>query len=766
MAWSIADARWILGRDDLTSFLIWVAFAAAAWGYLSSRLPLAPWQAQVLGAAVGAIVLIEAVGSVLPGAKPGLWGWFNATADSVTQAYLDLTWRRQIATTQVGHFCLILGIFVWGTAQSASYAVFGYHRPINAVLLLAAILLANMVVTYNDQFWALVLFSGLALALLARVHSAEERSGLQRHRIWRGSDFRAPRSENGMAFASLAIAAALILTSVASSAPLADAWPGLRDNFNEFATWVSNYLPAGGQSRVPSGADFGASKTIGSTFHATSDVVVTLSAPDSPTNAHWRVVAYDSFHKISWEISPGPPATNIAAGDPIDAGTLDDVGDAVGRVQFTYTVYVKDHSLKHAIIASEPASANVRLTRILVGTTPEATDVVWFGVAADTYTITSLVPDLDPKGLGLTQWRLRHAGTDFDPELLSRYTQGTGLVGADAKALLAEIVTWGRGSGYAIDPKTGYFANEYDAADAIQAYLRDPGHFTYDTNLTNLVDKCAGLSTADCFAKYKHGFCEQYATTMTMLMRMQGFPARYVEGYLAGHVDQASRQEQLTGQQRHAWVEVYFPGYGWIPFDPTGGSIGAPTNLPAGQPVAATPTPGPSSSGAAGSPGGVPHRTVFEPSTPPSGSGHTDGGPTGLIVPGLISLAGLLAIAALWTRRPRRPETPAAVYTGIVKLAARLGYSPSPTQTVFEYTGMLAEIVPKAREPLAEVAMAHVEVVYGRREPTPDGLVALAGAKRAVRSALIRLLLRLPGRRPNPSRRKAARRPRTDGRLR
>ena len=87
-----------------------------------------------------------------PGATPGLTGWFQATASSVAQAYLDLTWRHQISTTQYGHFCLIIGIVVWGTAQAAAYDVFGYHRAINGVLLMAIILLANMALTEQDQF--------------------------------------------------------------------------------------------------------------------------------------------------------------------------------------------------------------------------------------------------------------------------------------------------------------------------------------------------------------------------------------------------------------------------------------------------------------------------------------------------------------------------------------------------------------------------------------------------------------------------------------
>jgi hypothetical protein len=106
----------------------------------------------------------------------------------------------------------------------------------------------------------------------------------------------------------------------------------------------------------------------------------------------------------------------------------------------------------------------------------------------------------------------------------------------------------------------------------------------------------------------------------------------------------------------------------------------------------------------------------------------------------------LLALLVLWRRRPRRLEGPDAVYRGIVRLASRLGYRPEPTQTVYEYTGMLAEQVPGARDPLGVVATATVEVTYGRRKMGTDRMQALAVAQTRIRRALLRLAFRLPRR--------------------
>ncbi len=731
MAWSIADARWILGRNELTNFLIWVALAAALWGYLSARLDLSPWLAHTLGCVIGAFVLIEAVGVSLPNATPGLAGWFEATAHSVTQAYLDLTWRHQVATLQVGHFCLFLGIVVWGTAQAASYDVFGYHRSVNGVLLMAVVLIANMALTFQDQLPGLVIFSAAALLLLLLAHAADERSSWLRHRIWRGRDFQAPHLQGGLAFAGLAVAGSMILTTVASSAPLASTVKGLGTSFQDAVSGLSGYFPNGGTSRYQPSADFGLTAPISSAFRESTHDVFTVRVSTGSVAIHWRLVAYDTFQTVSWSVGSGSYQDEVVAGGTLDGGTPDLVdANTPGRRQVSIVVHVQDTSLKHVIVANEPDTANVSVKRTLVGDR-SGPDVVGLTSDSTDYTVSSYAPDTDPNGQGLTEWRLSHAGTAYPPGLLARFTQGADLVGSDGRALLAEIESWAKANGNSFD-------NEYLVAKAIQNYLQS-SRFRYNADITGLISRCTGLSTVDCFAFIREGFCEQYATTMTMLLRVQGYPARYVQGYLPGTIAQNTLIQQVTSQQKHSWVEVYFPGYGWIPFDPTGGGVGQPTILVPGVALTASPSPSIDPNASASAAARPTEKTSAE------GAATTnDGGPAGLLVPGTIGLTMILAVFLLWNRRPRRLEEPATVYGNVVKLASRLGYKPQPTQTVYEYTGMLAEVVPKARDSLGVVAMATVEVSYGRRQLGSERLVTLAAAQRLVRQALLRLVLRIP----------------------
>ena len=142
--------------------------------------------------------------------------------------------------------------------------------------------------------------------------------------------------------------------------------------------------------------------------------------------------------------------------------------------------------------------------------------------------------------------------TDVPPDAL----------GVDAKLLLEQVKSHARSS----DP--------YDLATEIVKILGNQSVYHYETDITDQV--CDSPSQVECFARYKRGYCLHYASTMAMLLRAANpdnpIPTRLVEGFLPG--DRSGRRETVTNAQAHAWVEVYFPGFGWIAFDPTGPGAG------------------------------------------------------------------------------------------------------------------------------------------------------------------------------------------------
>jgi hypothetical protein len=106
--------------------------------------------------------------------------------------------------------------------------------------------------------------------------------------------------------------------------------------------------------------------------------------------------------------------------------------------------------------------------------------------------------------------------------------------------------------------------NEYDRAANIELYLKS--HYGYTLDLT-------GRKTDDPLAYFlferREGHCEYFAAAMTVMLRDLGIPARYVGGFLPGEYNDLGGDYIIRASDAHAWVEAYFPGYGWITFDPT-----------------------------------------------------------------------------------------------------------------------------------------------------------------------------------------------------
>ena len=107
----------------------------------------------------------------------------------------------------------------------------------------------------------------------------------------------------------------------------------------------------------------------------------------------------------------------------------------------------------------------------------------------------------------------------------------------------------------------------YDVARAIERYLIDDGGFTYNIGVDyTRADKAIEEFLGD----EREGFCTQFATSMALLSRELGVPSRVVYGATTGK-EKEPGEYVVTGYNMHTWVEVYFPGVGWYPFDPTPG---------------------------------------------------------------------------------------------------------------------------------------------------------------------------------------------------
>ncbi len=125
---------------------------------------------------------------------------------------------------------------------------------------------------------------------------------------------------------------------------------------------------------------------------------------------------------------------------------------------------------------------------------------------------------------------------------------------------------------HTIDPRvselartlTASAANNYDRAAAIQSYLRNNFQYTLDPPAIEPEDPVGSF-----LFRSKSGYCEYFAAAMAVMLRTLNVPSRLVNGFQTGSYNRIGKDFVVRARDAHSWVEVYFTGYGWIPFDPT-----------------------------------------------------------------------------------------------------------------------------------------------------------------------------------------------------
>jgi hypothetical protein len=288
----------------------------------------------------------------------------------------------------------------------------------------------------------------------------------------------------------------------------------------------------------------------------------------------------------------------------------------------------------------------------------------------------------------------------------------------------------------------------YDRAETIETVLRSPP-YSYSPQVKATPP---GKDPVDYFLfDLKQDFCEYFASAMVILLREAGVPARLVEGFTTGTYDAATNAYVVREQDAHAWVEVYFPGYGWIEFEPT------PSQPPFPRPDAALTNSDGSSAAGGGDSSGDPNsagRLNRGESDPDAGG--DPGAFSGDVVaavrsidprPALAFLGFLLVLMALavarfnWRFRRYGPIESAWGKTRL--LASYVGYPPHPSQTTYEFASSLGAAIPETHEPVRSLAEARVLERYSPRGADDDAQDAAVTAWHQAASAMLTLL---PGR--------------------
>jgi transglutaminase-like putative cysteine protease len=469
---------------------------------------------------------------------------------------------------------LVWSLTLWVIAVWAGWWVRRCDRPLQGVAPAGALLGVSLFYVRGDPIPLLLLLGATLLLMTLISHNAR-----QRHWGTAGIDFPGDLGQDlamvtvSLSLALVALAALapsitvqqiaewagrLIQEQASEAKPVADSL-GLKPRSRPATFFDQDQVRAPGLPRrhlIGSGPDLSEQivMIIYPEGHKRAGETQSTSLDAPPQRYYWRGLTYDRYTGRGW-LTEGTETVEYEAGQPADFGEFPGPAATDNRA-------VSVASPAHRVMRQE-----VRVTRDWGGllyvagalvTVDRDFSVAWrapgdvFGAAIKgrvdspaVYRADSLVPLV-------SQAQLRSAGSDYPDWVRNRYLALPEEVPARVFSLARDL--------------TATAPTPYDRALAIEAYLR-----TFPYNL-DLPAPPRDRDVVDYFLfDLQQGYCDYYATSMAVLARAAGLPARLVMGYASGTYDGANGRYIVTEADAHSWVEIYFPGYGWVEFEPTAG---------------------------------------------------------------------------------------------------------------------------------------------------------------------------------------------------
>jgi transglutaminase-like putative cysteine protease len=396
---------------------------------------------------------------------------------------------------------------------------------------------------------------------------------------------------------------------------------------------------------------------------------------EAPADQHyWRGAIYQTYTGRGWELAPvtDPGAGSFASPSPDS-----------GRVPFRQEFQILEVGDDTLFAASEPVVASEGLLLIPVADGQSAT---LRGRQAE-YSVVSWIPRV-------SRDELAAAGEDYPSAIAAAYLQLPSDVPRRVRDLASKIATGAR--------------SPFEKAIQIQSYLR--GSYDYQEVVPPAPP---GQDVVEYFLfEAPGGFCSYYASAMAVLLRLEGVPARVVTGFAGGAWEPREGRYRVTESFAHAWVEVYFPGYGWIEFEPT------PSRAPFEYLT---------SGGAAAAPTSASERVETER------SGEQVPSVVALVV-ALLTGAALVGLV-LWRRRRRELSAERGLHAAYWGMRRSLSGDGRTHLTPAEFSAGYADRLGSSfrlRRAAGLLTNCYVQFAYSPRHPEPEDI---ARARRAWRSA-------------------------------
>lgn len=331
------------------------------------------------------------------------------------------------------------------------------------------------------------------------------------------------------------------------------------------ADWVRNGYNGGEAAAAVTGYNLsGEEEDMGLPLQQGSRIYFTAI---TPVATYWRGESLSEYNGRKWSEPEGDAKTGYVPG--LISGQADQPRDVLQNITQQIT-------FEQPLMQSFPLFGGGRITQVVdmqlstgaalptaIEQNPGAGSVKVIlekgQPQVEGYTVKVDLPDTSPQ-------RLRGETGGSDPaDIRQRYLQLPTALPKRVRDLADEI--------------TAGAANRFEQVDAVKKYLKAHESYTLETRVPP-----EGEDFVDDFLFETHeGYCNHFSTAMTVLLRSEGIPARYVKGFAPGKPDPGQPgRYQVSEGDAHSWVEVYFPESGWIPFDPTPGfGLSASASRPA-----------------------------------------------------------------------------------------------------------------------------------------------------------------------------------------
>jgi transglutaminase-like putative cysteine protease len=446
-------------------------------------------------------------------------------------------------------FLFSMAALSWALSVYASYTLTRHARPWRIILPpgLAIVLIQGADPYEPRRVWYVAAYFLFALLLLARLTFLHLRSH------WRQDDARIPPLVGlDLSYAMVAVAVLLILVAWAVPA-MADVLPAARTVWEEAKRpWAERmdklFASLERRGATITVADYYSDDfPLGRGRQLTDSFVASVQVPpgsDSRLRYYWRARVYDRYDDGQW----GTRALTLTKKVRLNALEVD-YPELEGRKTITFA-FTSAEPIVTLYVAPQPLWAS-RSVEVDFAQNPDGTlDVASIHGspplnAGQTYLVRSSVTDV-------TISQLREASGEYPEWVTERYLEVPDSITPRMRTLAQEIA---RGQ-----------ENAYDIVAGVTRYLRSS--IRYSEIITDPLPM--DQEPLDWFLfDSRVGFCNYYASTEVILLRSLGIPARLAVGFAEGEPQTGSNTYLVYERNAHAWPEVFFPGVGWVEFEPT-----------------------------------------------------------------------------------------------------------------------------------------------------------------------------------------------------